>query len=359
MNIAICESIREEINRRFTPADFINEKGEYIFHFTGGWNEAADGTNFSIQGRKFTALATMFGIPSAKSKQRTLETGRLFLKEVFPGHPYLQPIFERLDEVKVIQQKLGEDRAAWIDFIKGEPVELLLLTGEKKQCRPARPLSSREQFRTITYQDLLRYEFAGKTFLALIPILLSAQEQKIVKKDKVVVNAINRLLIETGLFGPEPEEETSLLSQRQQEGRIAGFLGKDVERWRAYIRGEALEIDGCIVERPAPIPTLEQMMTASSRARRDHLSMAGKGSYATAQIFSEVEPRLKGESSVVDKNSTYFLLLQAIYGSSPALEKRLFEEERVSAAQQIMGNDPLKWREFLQGSPLTLVVRGE
>lgn len=356
VNIALREDIRRELQEKFPPEKLIHPDGSRIIDFRGN----AGTSPFEIRGRRFTALVRLFGISPEMAKLRTEEAGFAFLKAVFPGNAYLKPIIEKREQDQLLQKKLGTERKAWSDFIKGTPIEVEYKGGEKVLCATKFPIPDRETFRKTPWKTFKKTEYAGMSVITFHKFLFSPEALELYQRSgEYETSTLMQLLTERALFDEEDPSMTDTKVQEQFTMReLQKYLGKDTLLWGRYLKGEEILVGKRTVLTDRPLPDISAFL-ALKPGERVSFKAAGKGLVFLSSVFASVEPELVSESLATEDALQYHILARALYGSSVELEKRIKEIRLERHAQTELGTDTSTWRRFIQGEALHITFNGE
>lgn len=352
-------ALREDVRRRFQEKYQI----EQLFGKKGVRTSAL--VDINVEGKGIIALSSLFG-KGQWNDHRTLVSLRLLAEVYGQEHPLIQEALPREERIVAVQQALGDDREKWVAFLTGAaPVEVFVLGKRESISNDQAFFHSREAFYRAPSETISRFSVAGLGPRELSGILLSADQHRLMlelRKD-LSSSETYRYLLAEALFGPDEKANADMQKTREQAAQRR-WLDEDPGRWRAFLLGEEVKVsidgqDKWALKAAEPLPTAEEYLKLKVRDLQVKQFLGESLPNIASRAFSGEYPRLKEHQGYLFLPRRYHALLlgKALYADS-TITKALEREEQEEAVQAELGEDPDKWRAFIQGKPVTVKIGG-
>lgn len=193
------------------------------------------------------------------------------------------------------------------------------------------------------------FVFASRRFTALAE-LFGMREMK----ERTHINAFRFL---AAVYGEDHPEIKPHLDRLEKNEATQAALGTDPEKWAAFVKGEPVQVivrakrEEEVAEHS--IPTLKEYLELFQEDKHLKLEFAGRGwSYLAGNIFSFPAELTKRYQGVLFG----YVMARTIYGPNEEIDKKIREIKERDAIQKELAQDPEKWRNYLMGKPLHLII---
>lgn len=357
VDIALREDIRRQILEKYRLEDFIDEKGKDKFNFTG----RAEAGTFIIAGRRFTALASLFGLNYEDASSRSPLAGLRFLAAVYgASHPALEPHLWKEERQRELQKKLGTDKDFWRAYLQGSPIEIRA-RGRTFFEEVSTPIRDAEALLAFSKDQATPPSFGGKSLKMIATFFLSVEEIS----EVAGLGAQNNLFLAylaRAIFG-ESSELQKRIEKLRMEAAVQKELGISVEKWRSYFKGEPLSVvidekKRTAISEPS-FPTRESLEAVPLKELRT-LKIGGVAlSWLAQNVFSSIEPEFKITSAIGDSSHLLRLFIKSIYGSNETLDAQIEQEKCERAAKKLVEKNPSLLKDVIKGIPLAIRIGTE
>lgn len=326
-------------------------------------------TRCLFAGRNTRWLANIFlsdeEIASAMDFSDDFVAGKLFEQQMaralFGTDPLLEAKIVELEQRKKLNEVLGKDIERWGKFIQGEPVSLPY-KGQTVSVVASPTFPTRQDF--LSNHDVRNNKvlYAGHALNWIATDVLSSREPELVGKDYCLQNEYLILLVARGLYGTDPDFERQIYDKKVETVALAQ-VGKNKDAWRSYIKGNPLTVEmngASIVLSPArPLQSAREML-ALTYTERAKTSFLGKKFSGLGGIFLSKD----GKTVIINTEYDVMRLALEIYGDEfvneqERLSDRILEQKIQNQLLGELGQSRRKWREFVQGHPVTVEVDGQ
>ncbi len=311
-----------------------------------------------------SALASLF-VKEGKGNPDPLffrtELAQLLLVEQLMGMS--KEITARIRELRIeqaLQKTLANDPVKWRKFLLGEVIDIEVQHEHLQTCNP-RPLPPMEGFIEQDYRAFQGVSYAGAIFTSIMRRVFAPLEPEIPAAGITVTHSrYNFYLLARALYGSNKLIEQKIQEEKETRA-VEAALGRDKDRWRAFIGGEPLMIiingQSKTITASTPIRSAAEMLAYPVK-KLLKIRFGGVGIMAIANIFLSTDGSGVDIVHVADVKR----LAVTIFGKGSGdeedpLEQDLLKTEQHRAVVKLLGHSRSAWRDFVQGKPVTVIVR--